>query len=173
MIGPLTTIATDDGVELQVGEVDPSTHGALLHREFNGILAAGEGYPHAGPISYAEFSDYWLKDKSAVVGAWARHDGSFVGSYFLKPNGPGRAAHVGNAGYFVVPEWRGQGVGEALVVESMERARSLGFDALQFNFVFETNPARSLYERLGFRMVGRVPDVIDGEAVCIYWRPLT
>jgi ribosomal protein S18 acetylase RimI-like enzyme len=54
----------------------------------------------------------------------------------------------------------------------MERARSLGFDALQFNFVFETNPARSLYERLGFQEVGRVPDVIDGEAVCIYWRKL-
>jgi GNAT superfamily N-acetyltransferase len=173
MIGPLTTIATGRGVELRIGEVDAPTHGVLLHGEFNRILAAGEGYPYAGPIPYAEFSEYWLNGKSAVIGAWALRDGSFVGSYFLKPNGPGRAAHVANAGYFVVPEWRGKGAGEALVVESMDRARWLGFDALQFNFVFETNPARSLYERLGFQMVGRIPDVIDGEAVCIYWRSLT
>lgn len=153
--------------------MDAATHGALLHREFNRILTAGEGYPQAGPIPYHEFSEYWLDGKSTVIAAWTLSDGTFVGSYFLKPNGPGRAAHVANAGYFVVSEWRGNGAGEALVRESMDRARTLGFDALQFNFVFETNPARSLYERLGFQLVGRVPEVIDGEAVCIYWRRLT
>ncbi len=43
---------------------------------------------------------------------------------------------------------------------------------MQFNFVFDSNPARRLYERLGFELVGRVPEVIDGEAVCVYWRRL-
>lgn len=169
----LTTIVTGRGVELWVAEVDAAVHGARLHREFNRILEAGEGYPQPGPIPYEAFREYWFNAKSAVIGAWARPNGSFVGSYFLKPNGPGRAAHVANAGYFVVAEWRGKGAGEALLRESMDRARSLGFDALQFNLVFETNPARSLYERLGFEAVGRVPDVIDGEAVYIYWRRLT
>jgi GNAT superfamily N-acetyltransferase len=169
----LTTITTRRGVELWVDEIDPAAHGEQLHREFNRILAAGEGYPQPGPIPYEAFRAYWLDAKSAVVGAWARSDAAFVGSYFLKPNGPGRVAHVANAGYFVVAEWRGKGAGESLVRESMDRARALGFDALQFNLVFETNPARALYERLGFEAVGRVPDVIDGEAVYIYWRPLT
>lgn len=177
-----TRITTAGGVELDVGEVDPAEHGPLLHRQFNRILAAGEGYPQAGPVSEDEFRDYWLDRKTSVVAAWAVGDesvvdesvgnGSFVGSYHLKPNGYGRAAHVANGGYFVVPEWRGKGAGEALVRHSLEHARTLGFDALQFNFVFETNPARSLYERLGFQQVGRVPDVIDGEAVYIYWRHL-
>ena len=90
----------------------------------------------------------------------------------MKPNGVGRAAHVANAGYFVVAGHRGAGIGEALVRHSMDTARSRGFDALQFNFVFEPNPARRLYERLGFEAVGRVPEVIDGEAVLIYWRRL-
>lgn len=159
-------------VELRVTELDADTHGELVHREFNRVLEAGEGYPQAGPIDYDEFREYWLDNKTALVGAWAVGDESFVGSYFLKPNGYGRAAHVANAGYFVVAEWRGRGAGEALVLESMDRARDLGFDALQFNFVFESNPARSLYERMGFEQVGRVPDVIDGDAVYIYWRSL-
>jgi ribosomal protein S18 acetylase RimI-like enzyme len=166
-----TSIVTSAGLALEVGEADPEADGPLLHHAFDRLLEAGEGYPQAGPVPYDEFREYWMDGKTAVVAAWGP-DRSLVGSYFLKPNGYGRAAHVANAGYFVVPEWRGQGAGEALVVESMERARSLGFDALQFNFVFESNPARSLYERLGFREVGLVPDVIDGEAVCIYWRKL-
>ena len=62
--------------------------------------------------------------------------------------------------------------GTALVEHSFDVARALGFDAMQFNFVFDSNPARRLYERLGFELVGHVPEVIDGEAVCIYWRRL-
>ena len=34
------------------------------------------------------------------------------------------------------------------------------------------SPAVRLYGRLGFSVVGRVPDVIDGEAVLIFWRSL-
>ncbi len=95
-----------------------------------------------------------------------------VGGYTMKPNGVGRAAHVANAGYIVEPGWRGRGVGTALVEHSFAVARADGFDAMQFNFVFESNPARRLYERLGFEAIGRVPEVIDGEAVYIYWRRL-
>jgi len=51
------------------------------------------------------------------------------------------------------------------------RAPTLGFDAIQFNFVFESNPARSLYERLGWQVVGRIPRALPGdEAALIYWR---
>jgi GNAT superfamily N-acetyltransferase len=90
----------------------------------------------------------------------------------VKPNGVGRAAHVGNAGYWVTQPFRGRGLGRVLVQDSLGAARTAGFDALQFNFVFESNPARRLYEQLGFQVVGRVPEVIDGEAVLIYWRRL-
>jgi ribosomal protein S18 acetylase RimI-like enzyme len=156
---------------LRIVEAEPGDE-QLLQREFNRVLAAGEGYPQAGPIDADEFRDYWLAGKTAVLVARQSSDDAFVGSYFLKPNGVGRAAHVANAGYFVVAEHRGRGYGETLVRDSMARAVALRFDALQFNFVFESNPARRLYDRLGFTTVGRVPDVIDGEAVYIYWRAL-
>jgi RimJ/RimL family protein N-acetyltransferase len=38
--------------------------------------------------------------------------------------------------------------------------------------VFASNPARRLYERLGFVPIGRIPDAVDGEDAVIYWRRL-
>lgn len=43
---------------------------------------------------------------------------------------------------------------------------------MQFNLVFESNPAPRLYERLSFRAVGRVPEAVDGEDAIVYWRRL-
>ena len=102
----------------------------------------------------------------------ARHEGLVAGSYYLKPNFPGRAAHIANAGYFATPPVRGQGVGTALVEDSLAQARVLGFDALQFNLVFASNPACRLYERMGFQAVGRIPEAVDGEDAIVYWRRL-
>jgi len=48
--------------------------------------------------------------------------------------------------------------------------KELGFDAVQFNLVFASNPARSLYERLGWVEIGRIPEAVDGEDALIYWR---
>jgi ribosomal protein S18 acetylase RimI-like enzyme len=48
----------------------------------------------------------------------------------------------------------------------------LGFDAMLFNLVFESNPARDMYRRLGFTEVGRIPQAVEGEDALIYWRSL-
>jgi len=166
-------VTTAAGIELRVTPVGEVDHAELL-AAFAAVVAAGEGYPQAPdePVTWEAFRTYWLDPARLAVVARPRDRGALVGAYTMKPNGAGRAAHVANAGYLVTPEWRGQGVGTALVEHSMGAARALGFDALQFNFVFETNPARRLYERLGFDLIGTVPDVIDGEAVCIYWKKL-
>ena len=166
----LRSLRTSAGIDLTVYEAGPEDHRDLYVR-FAEIVAAGEGYPQApGPLTIAEFEGYWLAAKSYV--AVARHDGALAGSYYLRPNFPGRAAHIANAGYFVVAGLRGRGVGTVLVEDSLVQARHLGFDALQFNLVFASNPARRLYERLGFEAVGRVPEAVDGEDAIVYWRRL-
>ncbi len=163
-------VRTATGIELDLSEAAPQDH-PELHDAFAAVVGAGEGYPQApGPLSIADFTDYWLDLKSLVV--VARLEGRLAGSYYLKPNYPGRASHIANAGYFVVRDLRGQGIGRALVEHSMAEARALGFDALQFNLVFASNPARRLYERLGFQVVGRIPEAVDGEDALIYWRRL-
>jgi GNAT superfamily N-acetyltransferase len=69
-----------------------------------------------------------------------------------------------------VPAWRDRGIGREMVLDSIDRAPGLGFDAIQFNFVFERNPARRMYERLGWRCVGRIPDALGDQDALIYWR---
>jgi len=173
------SVRDDDVVTARAGRsfvVRPTTaedHDELL-AAFAAIVAAGEGYPQdpAEPVTWATFEPYWLAPARATYVARDTETGAFAGAYTMKPNGYGRAAHVVNAGYFVVPAARGLGLGEALVRHSFDAARALGFDAMQFNFVFATNPARRLYERLGFEAVGRVPEVIDSEDVYVYWRKL-
>ena len=102
----------------------------------------------------------------------ARFGGSLIGASYIKPNFVGRAAHIANAGYFVLAPYRGTGVGRALVEHSLREARRLGFDAMMFNLVFESNPARAMYRRLGFDEVGRIPGAVEGEDAVVYWRSL-
>jgi GNAT superfamily N-acetyltransferase len=139
-----------------------------LFELFARIVAAREGYPQAPPLTRDVFDETWIHHATVVV--VARSDDRVVGAYYLKPNQPGRAAHIANAGYVVDRPYRGRGIGRLLVEDSIRRAPLVGFDAIQFNLVFESNPARTLYEELGWEQIGRVPDAVEGEAAIIYWR---
>jgi GNAT superfamily N-acetyltransferase len=148
---------------IRADEVEP------LFELFARIVAAGEGYPHAPPLTRSGFAATWVDPVTVVVVARSEQ-GGLAGAYYLKPNSPGRAAHIANAGYLVDAPWRGRGIGRRLVEDSIERAPTVGFDAIQFNLVFESNPARRLYEELGWQQIGRVPRAVDGEDAIIYWR---
>jgi GNAT superfamily N-acetyltransferase len=135
---------------------------------FDAVVASGDGYPHAPPLTREMFEATWVTPVTLAV--VARLEGGVVGAYYLKPNFPGRAAHIANAGYVVDVAHRRHGIGRLLVEDSLWRAPLLGFDAMQFNLVFSTNPARSLYEELGWHEIGRLPDAVEGEEAVIYWR---
>jgi GNAT superfamily N-acetyltransferase len=134
------------------------------------IVDSGAGFPHEAPLSREAFDEYWIAHASAV---WiARDGGRLVGAYYVKPNFVGKASHISNAGYFVLESHRGKGLGRRLVEHSLHEARRLGFDAMQFNLVFASNPARQMYRQLGFQEVGRIPAAVDGEDAVVYWRSL-
>jgi GNAT superfamily N-acetyltransferase len=165
-------VAVTDGEEYRPAELGLATvdDHAELFAAYSEIVRSKEGFPHASPLSREDFDDYWIAHSSAV---WiARAGGKLVGAYYLKPNFVGKAAHIANAGYFVVESHRRKGLGRAMVEHSLPEARRLGFDALQFNLVFASNPARALYRQLGFMEVGRIPAAVDGEDAIIYWRSL-
>jgi GNAT superfamily N-acetyltransferase len=167
--------AADETVEVTTSRGTAAVLGPLAAGEseplfalFADIVAAGDGYPHAPPLTREAFEATWVRPVTAVVAA--RVDGVLAGAYYLKPNFAGRAAHIANAGYLVAAARRGSGIGKALVEDSIWRAPLLGFDAIQFNLVFASNPARSLYEGLGWSEIGRVPEAVDGEDAVVYWR---
>lgn len=164
-----TTASTCDHrlvIDLVLEEAAPADRERLFEI-FSDVVARGEGYPESAPLTADRFAASWIDPPVVVVGRRA-HD--VVGAYYLKPNFPGRAAHIANAGYVVAREHRGSGIGRRLVEDSIVRAGASGFDAIMFNLVFESNPGRQLYERLGWREIGRVPRAVDGEPAVMYWR---
>lgn len=162
-------MVTASGSELTLG---PLTHDEpeQLFALFADVVAKRDGFPQAPPLTREVHEQTWVRPVSTVVGARAAAGGPLLGAYYLKPNFAPRAGHIANAGYVVAADARGQGVGRALVTDSIWRAPTLGFDAIQFNLVFESNPARKLYEELGWIEIGRIPDAVDGEPAIIYWR---
>jgi GNAT superfamily N-acetyltransferase len=158
---------TADEPELRPATADD--HNALF-AAYAQIVDSGDGFPHSAPLSRADFDDYWIAHTSAVWVLQAQE--ALIGAYYLKPNFVGRAGHISNAGYFILAPHRGRGLGRRLVEHSLHEARRLGFDAMQFNLVFASNPARHMYGKLGFLEVGRIPAAVEGEDAVIYWRSL-
>jgi GNAT superfamily N-acetyltransferase len=158
-----------DAVPVEIRQAATHDHDEL-YAAFSRIVSAGEGFTQQPPLTREEFDDYWIRPAAAV--SVACFGDYLIGASYIKPNYVGRAAHIANAGYFVVAAYRGTGVGRSLVEHSLREARRLGFDAMMFNLVFESNPARAMYRQLGFDEVGRVPRAVEGEDAVIYWRRL-
>jgi GNAT superfamily N-acetyltransferase len=152
-------VVTKAGEELELGPLDAG--------EVEQLFAL---FAQAPPLTREVFEATWIHPVTAVIGVRPASGGALLGAYYLKPNFAARAAHIANAGYVAAASARGRGVGRALVADSVWRAPLLGFDAVQFNLVFASNPARALYEELGWREIGRIPDAVDGEDAVIYWR---
>ena len=52
---------------------------------------------------------------------------------------------------YVLPEFRGRGVGSKLVVESLKTLKARGVKTVRLNVLKENKPAVKLYRRLGFK----------------------
>lgn len=120
------------------------------------VVRAGETYALPRDISRADLIAYWTgADRETFV---AEADGTLLGTYYLKANQQGGGAHVANCGYVTAAAASGRGIARAMCEHSLDRARSLGFSAMQFNFVISSNErAVKLWERMGFDTVGRLP----------------
>ena len=136
------------------------------------------------PITEADFDQVWPiirevvqaqetyafdpeMDRDAAWRLWAElptatyvaeQDGQILGSYYLKPNAAGPGDHVCNCGYMVASAARGQGVAGRLCNHSLQTARELSFQAMQFNSVVASNTvAVTLWQKHGFQIIGTLP----------------
>ncbi|KAK3072834.1 Protein spt10 [Teratosphaeriaceae sp. CCFEE 6253] len=141
---------------------------ALLNRE----IEKGDTYPMMEPMPLSSFGPYWFANFAAVMllgdlqsveevermetrGVdWSRE---CLGSFYVKPNYPGRSSHVCNGGFLVTDAARNRGVGRLMGEGYLEWAPRLGYTYSVFNLVYETNVASlRIWDALGFKRIGRV-----------------
>jgi L-amino acid N-acyltransferase YncA len=122
------------------------------------VVEAGDTYVwELSEMTEDEARAAWMLPPPAEV-LVALDDGEVVGTAEIRPNQVGRGNHVANASFMVSPASAGRGIGRALAVEVLDRARAAGYRAMQFNAVVATNVrAIALWESVGFSIVGRVP----------------
>ena len=127
---------------------------------FREVVATGDTYPYPPDVDEHEARAAWIQPGTDCRFTYvAERDGSVVATAYLKPNQPGLGDHVCNAGWMVLPQAAGHGIGRGFAEWVIEQARSLGFAGMQFNSVVATNTrAIELWESLGFEIVGTVPD---------------
>jgi L-amino acid N-acyltransferase YncA len=125
------------------------------------VVAAGESYDNDPGSTEAEAREHWLLP--APWEQWvAVEGGAVLGIYKVGPNRGKLGAHVANASFMVSEKARGRGLGRTLGEHCLDRARQVGYRAMQFNAVISTNTvAVKLWRSLGFIIVGTVPDGFD------------
>jgi L-amino acid N-acyltransferase YncA len=140
------------------------------------VISTGDTYVFHPDSSKERMMTYWFgADKHTYV---ASLDDQIVGTFIIKANQPDLGSHVANASYMTHPNHLRKGIGYQMGEASLEIARNLGFEAMQFNIVVESNAgAIRLWKKLGFKIVGGVPEAFkhrkDGNTdILIMWRKL-
>lgn len=144
-----------------------------LSDQFAKEVEKGDTYPMIDPMPFERFAAYWFQNFGAIMllGSiekaedvvegkdWARE---CLGSFYIKPNYPGRSSHVCNAGFLVTDASRNRGVGRLMGESYLDWAPRLGYKYSVFNLVYETNVASCrIWDALGFKRIGRVPGCGD------------
>ena len=144
---------------MHIRPATPADH-ATIWAIIEPILRAGETYSLPRDWDRETALAYWFASPHQVF--VTESDGEILGHYFLTPNRLGGGAHVVNCGFMVSPAATGKGVASAMCTHALETAKMLGFRAMQFNFVVSSNErAVALWQRMGFKIVGRLPGAFD------------
>lgn len=144
-----------------------------LSDQFAKEVEKGDTYPMIDPMPFEKFASYWFQNFGAIMllgriekpedvvedKDWSKE---CLGSFYIKPNYPGRSSHVCNAGFLVTDASRNRGVGRLMGESYLDWAPKLGYKYSVFNLVYETNVAScKIWDALGFKRIGRVPGCGD------------
>lgn len=127
---------------------------------FRQIISRGDTYAFDPDTSKEQAKALWMDlPRQTYV---CELDGEIAGTYYIKTNPAQGGAQVCNCGYMVSEVARGKGPATAMCLRSQEQAVAMGYTAMQFNFVVMSNTgAIALWEKLGFKIVGRSPNAFD------------
>jgi len=147
--------------EISAAQIDEAALVDLLRD----AVDTGASVGYLAPLANEDGCAFWRAVKSelaegrVLLGAYV--DGRLVGSVQLapvaKPNGRHRAEVQK---LLVLRGLRGRGIGKALMAAVERKAKELGRWLLVLDTV-PAQPAEKLYERIGYRRAGVVPDYAE------------
>lgn len=142
-------------MDLQIRELMPADLPEAI-AIWNQVVKDGIAFPQLDCLDLQKGAAFFGAQSFTAV-AQQPESGAIVGLYILHPNNEGRCGHICNASYAVRRDMRGMHIGEQLILHCLAMGKALGFRILQFNAVVKTNPALSLYKKLGFVELGTIP----------------
>lgn len=138
----------------------------------NAEIEKGDTYPMMDTLPVETFASYWFANFAAIMilgdirisadvaqleARGVDWNKECLGSFYIKPNYPGRSSHVCNGGFLVTNAARNRGVGRLMGEGYLDWAPKLGYTYSVFNLVYETNVASlRIWDALGFKRIGRV-----------------
>lgn len=164
-------------MDIKIREYTENDIGQMI-RIWNEVIDSGIAFPQRDRLTESDARVFF--SGQSFTGVAENADGTeILGLYILHPNNIGRCGHISNASYAVKSYARGLHIGEKLVIDSLDKAKELGFMIIQFNAVVKTNGgAIKLYEKLGFVRLGVIPKGFlleddNFEDIIIYYRSLS
>ncbi len=134
------------GIELlSIGDVDLDVYVSLFNAAFS---------EHPTPLRITREIVDWAQsrpgyDPSMTLVLAERSSGALIGMCRCAHDyGPGEAGEVKFIG--LLPEWRGKGLGKALLAWGVHRVAAAGASGVQLNVEGENDGALAMYERMGF-----------------------
>lgn len=115
----------------------PESLVAFLHAQLSAEIEGGDTYPMLEALPLSAFGPYWFgvfgavmlegdfKTSEEVKGLELDWSKVCLGSFYTKPNYPGRSSHVCNAGFLVTSAARNKGVGKLLGTQYLQWAPKL------------------------------------------------
>lgn len=131
-------------VQIRLARDDDRLPLALL---FAAVAEERDGIATEPPVDVEARAASWTLDGTFVAVAGAE----IVGSLHLEPSRHG----FGEVGMAVGREWRGRGVGSALLAAAIEWARERGLHKLSLGVFAHNEAAIALYRKFGFIEEGR------------------
>jgi RimJ/RimL family protein N-acetyltransferase len=114
---------------------------------FAAIAEERDGIATEPPVDVKARAASWRLDGDFVAVA----EGGIIGSINVEPSAHG----FGEIGMFVLPEWRGRGVGSALLSAALEWSHERGLHKLSLGVFAHNQAALALYRKFGFVEEGR------------------
>ena len=123
---------------------------------FSKVIKTADTYVFNPNTPKSDLKKHWFADymETYVI----EEDGFVLGTYIIKPNQIDLGSHIANCSYMIHPDAQGKGFGKKLCAHSIDRAKQVGYEGIQFNIVVSSNTeAVKLWEKFGFNIIGTTP----------------